>query len=46
VIYLYLERFQEKVLDRTKFFGSRHKSRTDKDKASPESLPSDLATGD
>jgi hydrophobic/amphiphilic exporter-1 (mainly G- bacteria), HAE1 family len=46
VIYLYLEQFQEKVLDRTKFFGSRHKSRSDKDKASPESLPSDLATGD
>ena len=46
VIYLYLEQFQEKVLDRTKFFGSRHKSRSDKDKGSPESLPSDLATGD
>ena len=46
VIYLYLEQFQEKVLDRTKFFGSRHKSRGDKDKASSESLPSDLATGD
>ncbi len=24
VIYLYLEQFQEKVLDRTKFFGKRH----------------------
>jgi HAE1 family hydrophobic/amphiphilic exporter-1 len=24
VIYLYLEQFQEKVLDRTSFFGSRH----------------------
>ena len=24
VIYLYLEVFQEKVLDRTKFFGKRH----------------------
>jgi HAE1 family hydrophobic/amphiphilic exporter-1 len=44
VIYLYLEQFQEKVLDRTKFFGSRHKSRSDKEKGSPESLPSDLAT--
>src|SRR5438046_1363271 len=46
VIYLYLEQFQEKVLDRSKFFGARHKSRSDKDKGSPESLPSDLATGD
>ena len=24
VIYLYLEQFQEKVLDRSKFFGARH----------------------
>jgi HAE1 family hydrophobic/amphiphilic exporter-1 len=44
VIYLYLEQFQEKVLDRTKFFGSRHKSRSDKDKGSQEPLPTDLAT--
>jgi HAE1 family hydrophobic/amphiphilic exporter-1 len=48
VIYLYLEQFQEKVLDRTKFFGSRRspKRRGDEDKGSPEPLPSDLATGD
>jgi HAE1 family hydrophobic/amphiphilic exporter-1 len=24
VIYLYLEQFQERVLDRSKFFGARH----------------------
>jgi HAE1 family hydrophobic/amphiphilic exporter-1 len=48
VIYLYLEQFQEKVLDRTKFFGSRRSPtrRGDEDKASPKPLPSDLATGD
>src|SRR5438270_5585281 len=48
VIYLYLEQVPEKVLDRTKFFGSRHSPKTpsNKDKGSPESLPSDLATGD
>jgi len=48
VIYLYLEQFQEKVLDRTKFFGSRHspKQRGDKTEQPAEALPSDLATGD
>jgi len=48
VIYLYLEEFQEKVLDRTKFFGSRHspKRRSDKTKPAAEALPSDLATGE
>jgi HAE1 family hydrophobic/amphiphilic exporter-1 len=47
VIYLYLEQFQENVLDRTSFFGSRHKQPPAVDtKHGPESLPSDLATGD
>ena len=48
VIYLYLEQFQENVLDRTSFFGSRHKQKPPAGDAkhSPESLPSDLATGD
>ena len=47
VIYLYLEQFQEKVLDRTSFFGSRRKPKLAGDgKPGPESLPSDLATGD
>jgi len=46
VIYLYLERFQEDVLDRTSFFGSR-KSRQPKvgeTQSEPEQVPSDLAT--
>jgi HAE1 family hydrophobic/amphiphilic exporter-1 len=46
VIYLYLERFQENVLDRTSFFGSR-KSRAPKatePHPEPEHVPSDLAT--
>src|SRR5258705_1517330 len=48
VIYLYLEQFQENVLDRTSFFGSRHKQKPTADDTThdPESLPSDLATGD
>src|SRR5216683_2198956 len=48
VIYLYLEEFQEKVLNRTAFFHSGHspKGRGDKTEQPPESLPSDLATGD
>jgi HAE1 family hydrophobic/amphiphilic exporter-1 len=47
VIYLYLEQFQERVLDRTSFFGSRRKPKFAGDtKPGPESLPSDLATGD
>jgi HAE1 family hydrophobic/amphiphilic exporter-1 len=45
VIYLYLERFQEDVLDRTSFFGSRKTRQPAKQKA-PESIPSDLATGE
>ncbi len=46
VIYLYFEQFQENVLDRTSFFGSR-KSRAPKDVVPPpetEHVPSDLAT--
>jgi hydrophobic/amphiphilic exporter-1 (mainly G- bacteria), HAE1 family len=48
VIYLYLEEFQEKVLDRSSFFGSgrsRKLSGGDTQRA-PDSLPSDVATGD
>jgi hydrophobic/amphiphilic exporter-1 (mainly G- bacteria), HAE1 family len=48
VIYLYLEQFQENVLDRSSLFRSR---RSQKQKGGdghpgPESLPSDLAIGD
>jgi HAE1 family hydrophobic/amphiphilic exporter-1 len=48
VIYLYLEQFQEKVLDRTSFFGSRHSPKPDSRDAirDHESLPSDVAAGD
>jgi HAE1 family hydrophobic/amphiphilic exporter-1 len=44
VIYLYLEQFQEKVLDRTSFFGSRRspKGAGAKPKRVPESMPADL----
>src|SRR5256886_2622574 len=49
VIYLYLEQFQEKVLDRTSFFGSRHargpSAGSDKEPAAG-AVPPDLATGD
>ena len=48
VIYLYLEQFQENVLDRTSFFRSRRSQRLGGD-ASPrvsEPLPSDLSIGD
>jgi HAE1 family hydrophobic/amphiphilic exporter-1 len=49
VIYLYLEQFQENVLDRTSFFGSRHARQpsagSDKEPA-PGAVPPDLATGD
>jgi HAE1 family hydrophobic/amphiphilic exporter-1 len=47
VIYLYLEQFQENVLDRTSFFRSRRsqkRSGGDSTRA-PESSPSDLAIG-
>ena len=45
VIYLYLEQFQEKVLDRTSFFGSRRapKPGTGEAPLPAESLPSDFA---
>ncbi len=48
VIYLYLEQFQENVLDHNSFFGSRHKRKPEgEDKPShPDALPPDLATGD
>jgi hydrophobic/amphiphilic exporter-1 (mainly G- bacteria), HAE1 family len=45
VIYLYLEQFQENVLDRTSFFRSRHARKLEK-KPPHTSLPPDLATGD
>jgi len=48
VIYLYLERFQENVLDRTSFFGSHHgkKPLPAGPQPAPESLTSDLAARD
>jgi HAE1 family hydrophobic/amphiphilic exporter-1 len=48
VIYLYLEQFQENVLDRTSFFRSRRsqKPRGDDSPPAPETLPSDLALRD
>jgi len=48
VIYLYLEQFQENVLDRTSFFRSRRSQKTTGSDSQriPESIPSDLATGD
>ena len=45
VIYLYLEEFQENVLDRTSFFRSRH-AKDRQAQRTPESVSSDLATGD
>jgi len=47
VIYLYLEQFQEKVLDRTAFFGSRHtKKSLSGATPEPKTLTSDLAARD
>jgi len=48
VIYLYLEQFQENVLDRTSFFRSRRSKKSVEGdvKQPPETLPSDLAVGD
>ncbi len=48
VIYLYLEQFQENVLDRTSFFASRHgrKPATGDAGSAHESVPPDMATGD
>src|SRR2546421_637338 len=43
VIYLYFEVFQEKVLDRTSFFGKRHPATLPATvKGTPEPMPSDL----
>jgi len=42
VIYLYLEEFQEKVLDRTSFFGSRHTPKPRRPQMPPEPLPPDF----
>ncbi|MCM3900081.1 MAG: efflux RND transporter permease subunit [Pyrinomonadaceae bacterium] len=47
VIYLYLEQFQENVLDRTSFFRSRRSQKPGgASPSAPELLPSDPATGD
>jgi len=46
VIYLYLEQFQENVLDRTSFFSSRHTRKPKEETHSHEPLPPDLAAGD
>src|SRR5258705_2788767 len=48
VIYLYLEQFQENVLDRTSFFGSRRsqKPRHGDTQVTPEAVSSGIATGD
>jgi len=46
VIYLYLEQFQENVLDRTSFFSSRHTRKPTEETHSHEPLPPDLAAGD
>ncbi|HKY30144.1 MAG TPA: efflux RND transporter permease subunit [Pyrinomonadaceae bacterium] len=57
VIYLYLEQFQENVLDRTSFFRSRHIStpaaveaarspRTEPTRVEAHPVPSDLTSGD
>jgi HAE1 family hydrophobic/amphiphilic exporter-1 len=49
VIYLYLERFQENVLDRTSFFRSRHTQAPANGgdrKPAPGAIPPDLATGE
>ncbi len=48
VIYLYLEQFQENVLDRTSFFRSRRSQKPGAGESSvvPEALPSDLAVRD
>jgi len=45
VIYLYLEQFQENVLDRTAFFGSR-KAKVEEPEAEPSHVQGDMAGGD
>jgi HAE1 family hydrophobic/amphiphilic exporter-1 len=46
VIYLYLEQFQEKVLDRSSVFRSRRSQAGTVSPAAKKSLPSDLSAGD
>ncbi len=46
VIYLYLEQFQEKVLDRTSFFGSGRSQKPVEKAGTVSHLPPDLAPGD
>jgi hydrophobic/amphiphilic exporter-1 (mainly G- bacteria), HAE1 family len=46
VIYLYLEVFQEKVLDRTSFFGKRHGDLPAGVKATPEPLHSNPSSSE
>jgi HAE1 family hydrophobic/amphiphilic exporter-1 len=48
VIYLYMEEFQEKVLDRTSFFRSGHERRPPigEREGAPGSIPANLETGD
>ena len=48
VIYLYLERFQENVLDRTSFFGSRKAKGVAPEESHPEPshVQGDMASGD
>ena len=47
VIYLYLEQFQENVLDRSSFFRSRRSSKQQVEAArSPQTLPADVAIDD
>ncbi|HTG93831.1 MAG TPA: efflux RND transporter permease subunit [Pyrinomonadaceae bacterium] len=47
VIYLYLERFQENVLDRSAFFASRKPRKAEvQSQPEPTHVPSDLAAGD
>ena len=46
VIYLYLERFQENVLDRTAFFGTRHLDTPGHERPQHQPSPSDVTAGD
>jgi hydrophobic/amphiphilic exporter-1 (mainly G- bacteria), HAE1 family len=46
VIYLYLEQFQENVLDRTSFFRSRRSQRTAEVQTTLEPVPTDVASRD
>ena len=48
MIYLYLERFQENVLDRTAFFGSRkgRSRQSGREHPEPSHVQGDMAGGD